>query len=202
MKRSIVAGLALALMIGCGGATPPAPTAPTEPVKPVEPVKPAEPTKSEHPWAKFKVGSFAKMVTTSATEVAGKKIETKTEMKQTLLELTADKAVVEMETSMMGTKNSTKVEIPLTATATPPGLPADVKLPEGYKPQEGEEEVTVAGKTLKCKWYEYELEQGGNKTSTKVWISTDVPGFSVKSIVKMSGATNTEAKSELVEFEV
>lgn len=184
-----------------GGATPAAGTTPaaqpaggkTEPAK-------TETSATKHPWANFKVGSSATTKTTTALEVGGKAMNTSTEIKQTLVELTADKAVVEVETDAMGAKSKTKLEVPLTASATSaiPNMPADSKV----TPKQGEETITVKGKAINCKWYEVETEQAGNKISSKTWMSSEVPGSVVKSVTKTTGAASSETTLELVDYEV
>src|SRR5262245_54151267 len=118
-------------------------------------------------WSKFKPGALVKFKMT--TEVAGTKTES--EMTTKLVELNAEKAVV--ETAMVFGGNplpGSKMEIP-----------AKVKKVEGQaqageKPKEGEEEIELAGKKLKTKWIESNIDAGGTKTVTKVWTSDDVPG--------------------------
>ena len=145
----------------------------------------------KHPWGAFKPGSYAKYKTTSEMEIAGTKNKTETEMKQTLLEVTADEAIVEMEMSVAGNVNKVKTPMPLKA---PAGKAAD-----GPKPKTGSEEIKAGGKSYKCTWTEMETEANGNKTVTKVWSSEDVPGFMVKSESKTSGTMSMVSTTELVE---
>jgi hypothetical protein len=154
----------------------------------------------KHPWASFKVGSFVKTKSTTTVNVAGKPINTVTEMKQTLVELTAEKAVLETEASVMGNTSKTKIDLPLNVVASNPTLPSAPANSE-VKPKESQESLTINGKTLNCKVTEIETEQGGNKVTSKTWMSEDVPGNVVKTVSKMSGATSTETTSELIDFE-
>ncbi|MGH9829607.1 MAG: hypothetical protein ACREDR_40840, partial [Blastocatellia bacterium] len=101
------------------------------------------------PWGSFKVGSFVKMKTTTSIEVMGKPTESSTESKMTLAELTADKAVVDIEMTMMGHTTKTRQEYPLTgAGAVPTATPGNVE------PKMGTDTITVAGKSLSCKTIE------------------------------------------------
>ncbi len=149
------------------------------------------------PWGSFNVGSFVKQKMTSVTNVAGQKSTTSSEIKQTLVSKTADKAVVEVETTVMGMASKTTIEIPLNvsaAAATAATQPAATSLGKGS------ETLTVAGKPIECQWIETETNQGGNKTSVKLWNSSAVPGGVVKSVSKTSGAMEVEATTEVVDF--
>jgi hypothetical protein len=55
---------------------------------------------------------------------------------------------------------------------------------EPKKLGEGDEDVEVAGKKLKCHWVEYEMDSGGGKMKSKVWTSDAVPGGTVKTVSK------------------
>jgi len=168
-----------------GGATPAA-----------EPTKAAVETKvAKHPWGSFKVGSY--VVLKSTTEVAGRKMVTET--KTTLNALTADKATVEMATTAMGNTSKTNVDIPITAsapTATPTGT---VATPQA-EVKTSEETITIAGKSLKCKVTTATSEANGMKSESKSWMSEEVPGFVVKSVVKTTGAASSETTSEVTDF--
>jgi hypothetical protein len=157
------------------------------------------PAVAKNPWGSFKVGSYETMKATTTTEVAGNKTNMATETKMTLINLTADKATVETATTVMGNTSKTNIDIPLTATqtATPPtgSTPnANVK--------SGTETLTIAGKSLNCKWTETESEAGGNKTVAKVWTSEEVPGFVVKMVTSTKGTMSSEMVSEVTDFKV
>jgi hypothetical protein len=148
------------------------------------------------PWGAFKVGSYVKMKTTVSMQVMGKAMDTSTESKQTLAELTGDKAVVEIETTVAGATSKTRMEMPLTAGVTPaanPGGPAPA-----FKT--GTDTITVGGKTLECKTMEMDTEAGGNKVNTKTWTSDQVPGAMVKSVSTTAGATPTKTTVEVTDF--
>lgn len=217
MNRALLASLLTLFLCACpsGDTTQPAPggggttteapktDAATTPAEaPKTEAAPAEAPKTEtaevqNPWAKFKPGSFAKLKATSTMEVAGNKTTTTTEMKQTLVDINADEATIETETTIPGMPAPTKAtaKIPLKGTVT-----GQVD-PNAPKPKEGEEDVTVMGKTFKCKWTEIDSEANGVKTHVKAWVSLDVPGGAVKSVSKMEGTVNGETTMELVEYE-
>lgn len=159
----------------------------------------AAPAAAKHPWGSFKPGSYAKLKSTTVMTIAGNKTETVTEMTYTLAEVTADKAVLDLETKMaaLPTPTKTRTEIPLTGTGA---VATPTAAPDAPKPVEGSEDVTVNGKTLKCKTIEMTIDANGTKTTTKSWMSEEVPGFAVKSVTKMEGATPTETTMELVDY--
>jgi hypothetical protein len=143
----------------------------------------------KHPWADFKAGSWVSMKTT--VNGPAKMV---TESKTTLVEKNAAKAVLEIETSMMGNKTKTRTEMALGGKAT---QAAEVK-----QLASGTETITVAGKSLACKWTEFELNSGGMKGTTKTWTSDAVPGGMVKSVTKSTmGQMKSETVSEVVAFE-
>ena len=154
----------------------------------------AEPGKSSaprHMWGSFKKGSSVKLKTVSDT--AGTKSEMT--MTHTLVDLTADEAVVETEMAMTGFTNKSTNKFPLKA-------PEGGKAVDGPKPKTGTEEIEVAGKKLKCTWTEIETEASGIKTVAKSWMCEDIPGHLVKSVSKSTGAATMSSTTELVEYAV
>lgn len=150
-------------------------------------------------WAKYKPGTAVTYKTMS--KFGDYASEGTMEMK--LVEVTPEKVVIEMTTSMMTGGQEMKM---------PPQkveYPKMVKKAEGNdmnpaekdgKVGEGEEEVTVAGKTVKAKWYAYEIKQESGKTISRVWTSEDVPGMTVKNITKIEGRMSGESTMELVKI--
>lgn len=192
--QSVLVLAAFALLAGCsktetaGTATPSA----TEPARAAAP----EAKVAKHPWGSFKVGSF--VVTKSTTETAGYKMSTET--KTTLTALTADKATIEIETTVSGHTTKTTADVPLTASApVAPAAGTSASTPQADV-KTSEETITVAGKSVKCKVTTANAETGGMKSESKTWMSEDVPGFVVKSVVKSTGAANSETTSEVTDF--
>ncbi len=193
MKNVWIVLALCALTVGCSKTE----SAATDPAKPetkptATETKPAAP---KHPWSSFKVGSYVAMKTSTVMEMAGKKNTTATEMKMTLVDLSADKATLETEMTVMGQKSKTKTELPLTVTVKP-----SAATPAGVTPKTGTETITVAGKSMNCKWTEIEMESNGNKVTTKSWMSEEVPGFVVKSVSSTKGTANMETTTEVVDF--
>jgi len=153
--------------------------------------EPAKASAPKHMWGSFKKGSSAKLKT--VTDTGGVKSEMS--MTHTLVDLTADEAVVETEMAMTGFTNKSTNKFPLKA-------PEGGKAADGPKPKTGSEEIELAGKKLKCTWTEIETEAAGMKTVSKSWMCEDVPGHLVKSVSKSSGAATSSSTTELVEYVV
>ena len=119
-------------------------------------------------WSGCKPGSWVKM--TMSMESAGQKIEG--EMTYKLLELKDDVAVVEVTgKSKVGGQ---EYPIPAQKQEIKAKEPADkVKIEK-----EGDEEIEVAGKKLKCRWFEVTMK--GNDKKSKAWMSMDIPGGMAK----------------------
>jgi hypothetical protein len=138
-------------------------------------------------WANCKVGSWVKYKMTGSSS-GGDLIVT-----ETLLELTPEKAVV--QTTL---KSSAAGQAP-----EPPAIKQDVKAKDSKAEKivaEKEEEVTVAGKTLKCRAVEYEAETPRDKISGKAWMTKEIPGGAAKGEFT-SGKSKVTFKTETLEWE-
>lgn len=153
-------------------------------------------------WAKFKVGAWARTKTESGEG------EAKSVMKMTtkLVERTDEKLVI--ETSMTVVAGGQEYVQP----ATKQDVPAKMDKPEAPKedPQapkvttkEGEDTIEVAGRKWKCKTTESTLEGPDLKSTSKSWMTGDVPGGVVKSETvmekPMAGTTTTVLEDFKVE---
>lgn len=117
-------------------------------------------------WSGFKVGSSVKIRVD--LEQGGMKVVM--EGTFTLLELTKDKAVIERKTKVTADgkaqpESTEKEDVSATEDKNP------VKIEK-----EGDEEIEVAGKKLKCRW----IQGTQDDAKVKFWISKDVPGGIVK----------------------
>lgn len=165
-------------------------------------------------WNGFKVGSWAKLTTTSLTEAAGQKIKTVVEMKQTVKEVGDMEATLETETATTTVFNGSETKIPPATTQTKvpivPPTPSPSPGPDGSveaiptpPPPVGqvEEVLNIAGKAVKCSVVSNEMTDEGTKSTNKMWYSLEVPG----GLVKMEATTEGEAKvknvTELIDFE-
>lgn len=114
-------------------------------------------------WANHKVGSTVKL----KMEAEAQGVKILIESTHTLLEVSAEKALVEQKT---------------TVSAAGQAQPEEVKKEEILKgkdknpikiEKEGDEEIEVAGKKLKCHWIQGTQNEG---TKIKFWLNKDVPG--------------------------
>src|SRR5262249_17514292 len=129
-------------------------------------------------WSKWGEGASATLKTESAK--SGKTI-TLSSQKQVLKKLTEEKAVVETSSEITVLGQTTKTNpVSMEIPARLPKVKADPNSAAAKKPKQGNEKLTINGKELDCEWYEYELPRGG---SSKVWLSNDVPGKTVKSVL-------------------
>jgi hypothetical protein len=207
MRRELlILSLILTMSVGlfaCGGSTDtPKDSTPTPASKDAGGTKAAgdsggkTSSANASPWGGFKAGSFVKLKTTSSVEVMGKPTETSTESKMTLAELTADKAIVDIEMTVMGHTTKTRQEFPLSGSgATPTATPGT------SQPKMGTDTLSVAGKTINCKTIEVDSEAAGSKINSKTWMSDQVPGGMVKSVSSTTGATTSKTTVEVVDFQ-
>jgi hypothetical protein len=142
-------------------------------------------------WADHKVGSWVKVKMVLKTG----QMDIETTVVSTLQEVTPDKVVVEsLTTSKFGDKEMKlpprKEEISQKPDPAQPMKPAG----------ESEEEISVAGKSLKCKVYDFEMEQGGQKSKGKSWVTKSIPGGVARSEFT-SDKMPAPMKLEAVEWE-
>lgn len=118
-------------------------------------------------WSACKTGSWVKL----KMEIDAQGTKINVESHHVLLEAAADKVVVEQKSKV-------------TIAGVPPQ--DQTKKEEIFKDKEkdpikiekeGDEEIEVAGKKLKCHWIEGTQE---DTTKVKFWVSKDVPGGVVK----------------------
>jgi hypothetical protein len=157
-------------------------------------------------WAQFKVGSFSQLKMLST--MMGTKTETLTTT--TLMELTAEKAVVEMK--MVNEVMGQKSEIP----ATKRDIPAKIekkdlpdldlkkgKLPDGTEVLEvkkGKEDIKIGDKKIATEWVETKMKKDDSTITSKAWTSEEIPGRIVKTSTKMEGPMPTESEGVLGKF--
>jgi hypothetical protein len=150
-------------------------------------------------WKGFKPGSSVTMK--MVTEAGG----AKTEMSQThtLVEINADKAVIETKGSMVMGGN--KIDLP----ANKRDIPAKVEKPKGGDAKgdgkadvkESSEDLTVGGKKVKCKVTETKSESAGTKTHSKVWMADEIPGHMAKMESQSEGASKSAMTMTADSFE-
>jgi hypothetical protein len=140
-------------------------------------------------WAQHRVGTTVEM---SIESDFGVKIVMTMTCK--LVELKPDRAVLETTTTMNGqAMPSQRLEIPKV-------IPVPFQ-PKQTKTKKGWETLTVCGWRVRCSWIETEVEANGMKTTTRVWLSGTVPGGTVKTESKMSGAMRGTTNSWVTRVE-
>ena len=148
-------------------------------------------------WAKYKPGTLVKM---DLSTVAGG-MNMKSSITTTLKEVTPEKVVLEIKTSMpiLGVAPQESARI----TIEPAKIEmADIKptnpeqMPNCKVINKGTEDLKIGDKTYKCNWYEMEMEQQGVKFNTKYWTCDDILDKLVKSETKMSMGNTSMIMSE------
>lgn len=143
-------------------------------------------------WSEFKAGSTVSFKTESLT---GNKAVL--EITYTLKDVSKEKVVLEGR----GKKTVGGKESEIAAYTL--NLFKHEASPQGPRPQklkEGEEELDVAKKKLKCAWTEYSVPDitGPTKRTLKVWTSKDVPGWVVRQETRLDG--ELQSKSTVVDW--
>src|SRR5262245_30345584 len=139
------------------------------------------PADDGHPWAKFKVGTWVKWKTITAMKTAAGTSNFESETKQTLVSLTAQKAVVEFVQSAAGAPapEPTLVDLPFKPEPVDPKLAAQAPKPS----KTGTETLTIAGKAFSCTWSETVTgDKDSGRTVMRTWESADMPGRIVRSV--------------------
>ncbi|RPI73074.1 MAG: hypothetical protein EHM45_21290 [Desulfobacteraceae bacterium] len=148
-------------------------------------------------WSKFKVGSSAtyKMVSKAAGTTTDMEITYK------LLELSPQKAVIELKTVMF--VSGQKIDTPATKMDYPAQV--DKAGSGGAAPKEmgkGEDSIEVKGAKLTAKWIKTETNVSGSKTTSTVWSNDTIPGRTVKSVSVTQGSTPSESTMILSDYKV
>jgi hypothetical protein len=150
-------------------------------------------------WAKFKTGTSVKY----STEAVVMGNTTTTETTQTLKDLNADKATIEIKTSMVMSGN--KMDMPATTIDIPAKTKktdsATTQAADAPKTDTSTEDVQAAGKTYSCKKTVINSEMNGMKTKVTSWTNDDVPGTLVKSEAEVTGSMSSTSKMILTDIQ-
>ena len=160
-------------------------------------------------WNQYKPGTWTHTRTTSVTDAPGMKIEAMVESRTTLKEVSAAESTVEVETTTTSKMNGVETKLPpqsnimkipnpVAGAVAPAASPA----PGAQGAAQGEETVTVGGKSYKCKTSKLSTPAGGATVTAKTWFSDTVPGALVKSESTTEGETKSTIITELVDFEI
>ena len=141
----------------------------------------------ENPYKSAKVGDWIEHSSSTVTQMGNMTGKNKT----TVTAMTDKEATLKLDIEAMGVKQSQEVKVPLDKPYDPNAVPgADAKV---EKLEEGDEKVTVGGKSYDCHWIRAKITliaNGANTTGeSKSWICKEVP---MGGLVK--GETNVTAK--------
>jgi hypothetical protein len=141
-------------------------------------------------WASCKPGSWVK----ARLEIDRGEATAVAETTATLLEVTKEKAVLE-QTGTMTSKGKT-VDMP--KQKLEPGI-KDVEA--GKMLKQGDEDLEVDGKKLKCHWEETEVDENGLKSTYRVWRNATVPGGMVRTEIRSGGAPAASTRIVVLKWE-
>ena len=161
--------------------------------------------KAENPvyksWAGFKKG--ATVTYRSVSNIGDTKYEST--MTYSLVELTRDKAVVEIQVTVNAGGKEVKNRPQKFDN------PRNLTLPPGVRPEEfgkvqgligeGQETVKVGGREFQAKWYKAKGKVEAGDTFTHSWSSDEVPGGLIKSVVT-TPANRSSMTMELVDLKL
>ena len=120
-------------------------------------------------WSGFQKGAWVRMrLTTGVPDDEPMELTTR------LLDVTPEKVVLEVV--MKGGR------VPLGPAKRTVMARVERKAPDRPVIQEGDEELEVGGRKVKCRWSETVLEVSGQKITTRIWKTKEVPGGVVKSV--------------------
>jgi len=162
----------------------------------------------EHPtyklWGHFPVGTRVALKTVTDSRLTPG--QTVTTIVYTLREKTDDHIVVESQATTV--YHSGRVEKnPPTSVRTQRliALPPDMKKEDWGKPakgqESGEEEITVLGKTYKCRWNKTRSSTDAGEMITTTWTSSEMPGGLVRSVAEVQ-AVEEVTTIEVTELEI
>jgi hypothetical protein len=147
-------------------------------------------------WSGLGPGSYAILLSTTESNGA----TTESEVTNTLLEVTAERAVIEVHVKVrMGGRSiempAQKIEIP--AKIEKPSAEADGKRVEIDK---GKAELKVGEKKLATLWTKTKMQEEGMTVTSTAWTSDAVPGQTVKTITETTGDMTMRTETMLIDF--
>jgi hypothetical protein len=155
-------------------------------------------------WSKFKKGTSVTMKTTTT----GSGVTSELRSTSTLIEVGAEKVVVEYTSVTM--VNGMELKLPATTREIPKTIAKakdarkdekdDPNTPKEVASEEGTETLKVLGQEFKTKWRSNKVKVAGTTSDSKVWLCDDVPGMMVKMESTVTGAVASTLKMELIEF--
>jgi hypothetical protein len=151
-------------------------------------------------WAKHKLGTSIVLQATTTTGGAS----VNSQIVQTLAELTRDHLVIEVQTKIDGLSDAGVAAAPtqrITIKSHVAKSEIDkLALPDGTNGQitpAGSENVSAAGKSYRCKVFDFSATQAGLNFKGKLWRSDEVPGGVVKTEMTFDGKESGEMSLRL-----
>lgn len=146
-------------------------------------------------WARFQVGATVEYLTVQ--DAAGNRSETK--MVYKLIESTAEKVVVEMKMStVMAGQTYDQPAMPVEYLARMKASDLEAAKDPNVETSEGTESVELGGRTYDAKWSETRSNANGMTTTSRTWMSDEIPGTFLKSTMKIEGPMNMANDTVLV----
>jgi hypothetical protein len=158
-------------------------------------------------WARFRPGAFSVV----KTQRKAKDVKAETTVTTTLIEVTPEKVVVELQVATVG--GDEKIEMLPKKQTYPAKIEKDearkmedpkkgdkVEDAEVLDVKQGEEEIKVGDKKINCKWLQTKCKQGDQTTTTEAWTSDEVPGQVVKMLVTVEGGVAMTSETLLVKY--
>ncbi len=150
-------------------------------------------------WSTFPVGTS---ITGHTNTKMGAQSMTM-ELKQKLIEKTAEKLTLEVLSSFQGTAHTEKQEVaakvPQSKAVKEDELPQGVT---GKAEKQPDEQVKIGDKSYTCKVMSFSGEMHGSKASGKTWTSNQVPGGLVKSEMHMEGKITADNSTAMTSIDV
>ena len=164
-------------------------------------------------WARFKPGAFSEYKTIQTNPNGDEIQKSITTIVTTLMAITPEKAVV--ETRLVNITDGRRMEMPVRTY----DVPAKIEETDASKPHtlkkgdkiegaevvgvsEGEEEIKIGDRKIKCKWAETKTKDPDSTvTTTKIWSSDDVPDRAVKDITTREGKEKVTIEGSLIKYD-
>jgi len=152
-------------------------------------------------WSR--AGRGASITLRSTTRLSNDPTPVTSTMTYTLIELTPDKAVLEMVAVSDATgkqvENPPQEIVIRRAFPLLPGIkPEDVGKPRNAI-EKGEEAVKLAGKEFQARWYLTKGKTEAGPSQIRTWLCDEVPGLLLKSVTTVP-KVDTTVTLELIEF--
>ncbi|MGA2497427.1 MAG: hypothetical protein ABSH20_06780 [Tepidisphaeraceae bacterium] len=146
-------------------------------------------------WASFKPGTT---VVSSTVTTQGEARQADVETTSRLLEVHADRVVIENSGSMEA--GDSRVKLPSEREEIPAKIAAG-KLPPGRVAEEAGESIEIGGRSLRVHRTRWVQEQGAASTETTRWSSDQLPGGIAREVVVVRGKQTTVTRTDLLRWE-